>query len=268
MRNITIRARIVLLIAIAVLFAAMVGGAFTQQLLGVRDYAAKQTQQVMLSGEKDKLQLAVHSLAVSLAEVSKDMGQDKKAVADTMRRLVGPIRFEDDKSGYYFIYEGTTVITVPIKPELTGKDLSGVKDKNGVAYVAELAKAAAGGGGFVEYVYDKPGKGLQPKLSYSEQIPGTPYWIGTGIYIDNIEEEKAKINADISGMVKKAVLVIAGIVAALLVVAVLPLSLAIFRSIVRPWWPPPRPPRTLPRAGWTSPCPPRARTRSPSLRPR
>jgi methyl-accepting chemotaxis protein len=234
MRNITIRTRIVLLIAIAVIFAALVGGAFTHQLLQVRDYAAKQTQQVMLAGEKEKLQLAVHSLAVSLAEVSKDLPQDKKVVADTLRRLVGPIRYEEDKSGYYFIYEGTTVVTVPIKPELTGKDLAGTKDKNGVLYVAELAKASAKGGGFVEYVYDKPGKGLQPKLSYAEQIPGTPYWIGTGIYIDNVEEEKVKINAAISGMVKSAVMLIAGVVLGLLIIAVLPLSLAIFRSIVRP----------------------------------
>ncbi|MBI5520133.1 MAG: cache domain-containing protein [Desulfovibrio sp.] len=234
MRNITIRARIVLLITIAVVFAAIVGGAFTQQMNQVRDYAARQTQQVMLTGEKDKLKLSVHSLAVSIAEVIKDLPPDKSFATDTMRRLVGPIRYEEDKSGYFFIYEGTTVITVPIKPELTGKDMSGAKDKNGVSYVTELAKAANQGGGFVEYVFEKPGKGLQPKLSYSEQIPGTPYWIGTGIYIDNVDEEKAKINEAISDMVKRAVLLITGVVLALLVVGVLPFSLAIFRSIVRP----------------------------------
>ena len=234
MRNITIRTRIVLLIVIAVVFAALVGGTFTHQLLQVRNYAVGQTQQVMLAGEKDKLQLSVHSLAMSLSEVVKDLPPEKKLVTDTLRTLVGPIRYEEDKSGYYFIYEGTTVVTVPIKPELTGKDLAGVKDKNGVLYVAELAQASAKGGGFVEYVYDKPGKGVQPKLSYAEQIPGTPYWIGTGVYIDNIEEEKAKISAAITGMVKSAVTLVAGIVLALLLLGVLPLSLMIFRSIIHP----------------------------------
>ncbi|HWR03125.1 MAG TPA: methyl-accepting chemotaxis protein [Humidesulfovibrio sp.] len=233
MRNITIKIRIVLLITIAVVFAALVGGAFTQQLLQVRDYAARQTQQVMLAGEKDKLKLSVHSLAMSLGEVVKDLPPDKKLAAETMRRLVSTIRYEDDQSGYFFIYEGTTVVTVPIKPELTGKDMSGAKDKNGVSYVVELAKAAAKGG-FVEYVFDKPGKGVQPKLSYSEQIPGTPFWIGTGIYIDNVEEEKAAIDKAITGMVKSAVMLIAGVVVGLLLIVVLPLSLAIFRSIVRP----------------------------------
>ncbi len=234
MRNFTIKARIVLLIVIAVLFAALVGGAFTQQLLGVRDYAVGQTQQVMLAGEKDKLRLSVHALAMTLSEVAKDLREDKPLVVDTMRRLVASIRFEEDKSGYFFIYEGTTVVTVPIKPEVTGKDLSGVKDKNGVAYVAELAKAAGAGGGFVEYVYDKPGKGIQPKLSYAEQIPGTPYWIGTGVYIDNIDEHKAAISSAIGGMVTSAVAMVGGVVLALLLLVVLPLSVLIFRSIVHP----------------------------------
>jgi methyl-accepting chemotaxis protein len=233
MRSITIQVRIILLICIAVLFAALVGGAFYHQLLKVRDYAATQAQQAMLRGERDKLELAVHSLSMSLGEVVKDLPPDKTIAQDVIRRIIKDIRYEDDKSGYFFVYEGTVVVSIPPKPELTGKDMGGSKDAKGVAYVQKLAEAAAKGG-FVEYVFDKPGKGQQPKLSYAKAIPGTTYWIGTGIYIDNVDAEKAKIEADISGMVNSASALIFGVVAALLLVIVLPMSVLIFRSIVRP----------------------------------
>jgi methyl-accepting chemotaxis protein len=234
MRNLTIRARIVLLIAIAVVFAAIVGGAFTHQLLQVRSYAAAQTQDVMIKGEKDKLRIAVHALANSMAEVARDLPPDKAVQARKLSHLVADLRYEEDQSGYFFLYEGTVVVTVPPKPELTGKDMSGSKDKNGLAYVVELAKTAEGGGGFVSYVFDKPGKGPQPKLSYAEKVPGTPFWIGTGVYVDNIEEQKADIEAAITRMVRNAALAITGVMAALLLLGVLPLSVAIFRSIVNP----------------------------------
>ena len=52
MRNITIRARIILLITIAVGFAGMVGGAFYYEMIQVKGYAAKQTQETMFAGAK------------------------------------------------------------------------------------------------------------------------------------------------------------------------------------------------------------------------
>ncbi|MBA4357089.1 MAG: chemotaxis protein, partial [Desulfovibrio sp.] len=234
MRNLTIRARIILLIAIAVVFAAVVGCGFYYKMQQLKQYSISQTQTVMLQGEKERLQLTVHSLAVETGEALKALPQDKAIIVDTIRKLTGPIRFEADNSGYIFVYEGTTVVSMPVKPENQGKDLGDLVDKNGVYMIKALRDVSEKGGGFVEYVFEKPGKGLQPKLSYAEMIPGTKCWIGTGVYIDSIDAEKAKIDQAISGMVSDAVLLIVGIVLGLLVLGVLPLSLVIFRSIVRP----------------------------------
>jgi methyl-accepting chemotaxis protein len=216
-----------------VAFAAIVGGAFYYELLHVRSYASGQTQEVMLAGEKDKLKLSVHALALSLGEVMRDL-PDKAARTEAIIRLTKPIRYEDDQSGYVFTYEDTKVVSMPAKPEMQGQDLGDTKDRNGVAFIRALRDTAEKGGGFVEYVFEKPGKGQQPKISYSEMIPGTKFWIGTGVYVDNVEEQRAAINAAISGMVAKAALLISAVVLALLLVLVLPLSIGIFRSIVRP----------------------------------
>lgn len=52
----------------------------------------------------------------------------------------------------------------------------------------KLRDMARAGGGFVDYVWPKPGQGDQSKLSYAEMIPGTDFWIGTGVYIDNLND--------------------------------------------------------------------------------
>lgn len=43
------------------------------------------------------------------------------------------------------------------------------------------------GRGGLEYVWNKPGKGDVSKVAYAKMIPGTDYWVGTGVYTDNIE---------------------------------------------------------------------------------
>ena len=49
-----------------------------------------------------------------------------------MRRMIYPLRLEEDKSGYYVTYKGTRNAVLPIKHQLEGKDLGHLVDKNGV----------------------------------------------------------------------------------------------------------------------------------------
>ena len=65
-------------------------------------------------------------------------------------------------------------------------------------FIEEFIKAANNGGGFVQYLFEKEGKGIQPKLSYAKLIPGTDILIGTGVYIDNIETEKQTLQSNIN----------------------------------------------------------------------
>jgi methyl-accepting chemotaxis protein len=114
-----------------------------------------------------------------------------------------------------------------------GQDLGHLLDSNGVPFVRELASAARRGGGFVEYVFPKPGKGDQPKLSFAALIPGTEYWIGTGIYIDNLAEVQAEAAAAMDSALAPLVRLTVGLglgLTAVLGVA----SVLVDRSITRP----------------------------------
>ena len=232
LKNVSIKARIFIIIGmIMVLFAGMLFGSFQTGKLA-KNAGIEESAEVMLQGQKEKLKVGSHSVALLLSKALEGI-EDPDEMRIAIEELIQPIRFEEDKSGYYFVYSGTTVVCVASKLSLAGKDLGGVKDADGVFFVKELKEAATSGGGFVHYRFEKPGKGIQPKLGYSEMIPGTSLWVGTGVYIDNIEEEKAHIEGVISGKVSKGGFLVAGIAGAFFLLMILPVTLAMAFGITR-----------------------------------
>lgn len=101
---------------------------------------------------------------------------------------VSQMRFGE--SGYFWINDATPkMIMHPIKPALDGKDLSNIKDPNGVFLFNEMVKVTKEkGSGMVKYYWAKPGFDKpQPKMSFVEMFQPWGWIVGTGEYIDNIE---------------------------------------------------------------------------------
>lgn len=120
-------------------------------------------------------------------------GITKKEIEKTIQNVFRDVRFFKDKSGYVFIYkyDGTNVL-FPIKPQLEGTNLIGLKDSNGVFVIKELIQKAKNGGGIVEYLWPKTSNG-EPKKKFSYALSYKPLgWIvGTGVYVDNVEKNLA-----------------------------------------------------------------------------
>lgn len=85
-----------------------------------------------------------------------------------------------------------TVVMHPIKPELDGKDVSNLKDPNGLAlFKAFVDKVQQDGQGFVPYMWPKPGHETPvEKLSYVKGFKPWGWVIGSGIYVDDLREEE------------------------------------------------------------------------------
>lgn len=220
------------LILILLIFTGVVVYFFFNQAKQLQEFSVDYVQQTMLHEIKEKLKVATHSMALSLGTTIRE--NPNKKPEDIIRSAVDKIRFENDSSGYYFAYENTTNVALPTKKEFVGKDLANNADSNGVYYVRELQKQAQQGGGFVNYVFPKPGKGTVAKLGYAEMIPGTSIWIGTGIYIDNIDDAKKDINNNVGQMIRQSLFEIFIIILIILGVVIIPLSLIIWRSIISP----------------------------------
>lgn len=199
----SVKGRMYLIIcSILVLFLVMSWFA-RKSSLDVKDMSVTEVARIMVEGQKDKIKVATHSLALSLGHAIENEAEKAKQI-EIVRALIDDIRFEEDKSGYYFVYEGTINIALPPKKELQGKDLGGLKDKNNVFIVKGLQDAAAKGGDFVEYIWPKPEAGDVAKMAYAEPIPGTKMWIGTGVYLDNVDAAIAGMSTIIDSSVKRS----------------------------------------------------------------
>lgn len=130
-------------------------------------------------------QATVHVAAVGLGEMLKNI-EDENQRIETVRNFIDPIRFFNDKSGYFYVYYYNCVnVAHAIDKSLPGKDLTDYQDMKGKYVIQELSTASKNGGGFVTFYWPHPEtKEEQRKIGYVEPIPGTDYFIGTGYYPD------------------------------------------------------------------------------------
>jgi methyl-accepting chemotaxis protein len=223
------------IVSIVFLFVLMLWFAVTNSHK-VRDMGLAKTGAVMLEDQKAKLRVATHTAALTVGHAIEGVA-DKQQQIEIIRKLVDDIRFEDDQSGYYFVYENTVNVALPPGKAKQGKDLGDLKDKNGVLFVKELMDQAAKGGGFVQYVFPKPpGNQDAPKLGYAEMIPGTKMWIGTGVYIDNIDTYVQAMATEMNSQVRSSLLTMsasAGVVFVIIITIILVIAFGIVRPLNR-----------------------------------
>lgn len=232
LRRISIAARLLGLVGLVVLFAAAALFFVSAIASRLEVLVVEHTQSVMLQGEKSRIKTAAHTMALALAK-AMTYARTPEEQKELARTLVEQVRFEEDASGYYFVYTGTTNIALPPRPELVGQDLNDFRDQSGVYYVRELSRQAHAGGGYVLYTFPKPSGQLERKLSYSEMIPGTDMWVGTGVYIDKVAKEEAVLAAMVADLFNRAFTGSAAVFAAMVVVLSLA-CLIIARSVARP----------------------------------
>ncbi|MBR0778527.1 cache domain-containing protein [Bradyrhizobium diazoefficiens] len=95
-----------------------------------------------------------------------------------------------DKVEYFWVNDmAPKMIMHPIKPELDGKDLSGMKDPEGNAlFVGFVDVVKKQGAGFYSYLWPKPGFDKPvAKISYVKGFAPWGWIIGTGIYLDDVD---------------------------------------------------------------------------------
>ena len=123
----------------------------------------------------------------------------KQMIIDALR----PIRFADG-FGYYFAtrLNGVEVLFAD-KPELEGLNLLDVQDTQGKYIIKEMIKTVQQSGeGFCEYYWTKPqaeGSDFK-KISFAKQVEPFDWFVGTGLYVDDIE---ASIKERLMGKINK-----------------------------------------------------------------
>ncbi len=120
-------------------------------------------------------------------QISKGAMSEESAKAMAMQ-AIRTLRYSGNE--YFWINDmHPRMVMHPIKPEMDGSDLSQNKDPNGKRLFVEFVNTVkAGGAGFVNYYWPKPGSD-EPvqKISYVKGFAPWGWVIGSGVYVDSVE---------------------------------------------------------------------------------
>ncbi|MGC9404184.1 cache domain-containing protein [Vibrio genomosp. F10] len=176
------------------------------------------------SALKDSLDLAFD--AISYVYNNPDL-YEAEAKAE-VKAILTRLRYGTD--GYFFAYDENGINLVhPIQPDLIGKDLLHIQDSDGDFLIEALISQARRGGGFHQYLWQKPSTGeIVPKLSYAKWLEKWDWMIGTGLYIEDISQEVATMQSAVRNNIETTfftVMVILAVTVAVIIVLTLAINL-------------------------------------------
>lgn len=212
MKNLKIKQKILILTAIPLMLT--VAALMLVSVYQLRDLGNQEIEEIratMLAEKREALKNYMEITQSALRPVLKGVADEyevQQRVKDTLRAIS-----YGDEDGYIFAfdYKGVTQVH-SAKPELEGKNLIDLEDSNGVRLIADLITAARKGAGYVTYMWDKPSKGQEvPKLSFAVDLKEMGWMIGTGFYIDDIDDAVAKERAEIDGKIKQTIFLSLGV---------------------------------------------------------
>lgn len=207
MKNLKIKQKILLLTAIPLLLTMVALTAvsiYQIRSLGAEEVA--QIRQTMTASKQEALKNYMAITRTAIEPILKGVADDYNA-RERVKTALRSIAYGDE-DGYIFAFDYSGVNQVhPAKPELEGQNLFDLQDVNGVRVIAELIQAGRNGGGYVSYMWDKPSKGTEvPKLSYAIVLKEFNWMIGTGFYIDDIDDAVALKQAEVDQKVQTTIM--------------------------------------------------------------
>ncbi|MBC3466540.1 methyl-accepting chemotaxis protein [Pseudomonas sp. RW10S2] len=185
LRSMSISRRLWLILLVAVAMLLVLGLLMLRQIHGdLYQAKAQKTQHVV--------ETAVGVLAYYQGlEAAGSL--DRQSAQQQALQVVRSLRY--DKDDYFWINDlQPKMIMHPVNAKLDGQDLSAIRDPDGFAVFNEMVTLAkAQGAGPVNYRWPKPGAS-EPvaKTSYIELFKPWGWIIGSGVYVDDVQDEFAR----------------------------------------------------------------------------
>ncbi|AEF23920.1 cache domain-containing protein [Pseudomonas fulva] len=164
-----------------------------------------------------------HYVEMALSTIAPlyNSGRDDEETKRQVLALLQRINFGSD--GYFFVYDrnGKNLMH-PRQATLVGKDLWNMTDPHGLLVIQALIRSATEGDGFQRYAWQKPSTGqVAEKLAYVTQLDRWGWMLGTGIYLEDVDNAIAQVRHDVGSGIRTTMLAIAivALIAVLLVFA-------------------------------------------------
>jgi len=181
LRTITIAKKLGLLVASAMLGTVLLAA----MLLWSERTLIRDERQAVVKQQVE----TVHGLLVHYQQLVDQKQLSSDAAKQQAIAAIKSLRYNGEE--YFWINDmHPRMIMHPTKPALDGKDLTANADPNGLHLFVEFVNTVkASGGGFVFYMWPKPGSDTpQQKVSYVKGFAPWGWIVGSGVYLDTVNQ--------------------------------------------------------------------------------
>ncbi|WP_346892225.1 cache domain-containing protein [uncultured Roseibium sp.] len=203
------------LVAVSVL----IGGATYYQAHQLIEVETRAVEERILQTKRQEIRNYISLALTSIERIYKKEPGGRAAAQEEVKQIIHNMTFGED--GYFFVYklDGTNLVHPRLK-HLVGGKWWDLQDPEGDYVIRNLIKAAKAGGGFHQYVWNKPSTGqVEEKLGYAILLEDWGWMLGTGLYTDDIAHEVDAIRADFASSIRQTVIVIFAITLIAIVIA-------------------------------------------------
>ncbi len=179
MRKISILHRYIISVFIAVAFIGVVATYFV--------YAHYEN---LLDQRKEQLKYQI-DIAISLIlqnrKIAKNNGKTiEQADKETLSKIE---KIQYGTQGYFYVFEKGIVRYNGLMPHIIGRDLIDIRDANGDFLIRRQVKEISekGESSFRYAWLQRDSQTPVYKVSYNRAIPDTDFWIGTGLYVNDLD---------------------------------------------------------------------------------
>lgn len=238
MKSLTIQSRVLLLALVPLFLLTLVLTSYNlNQARAIGEEAVNEFTEEMTREKQGELRNYLELARTAIQHLYEQPGSaNDPAIQEEAYEILRQLRFDDAGSeGYFFAYDTQGVnVMHAVNASLEGRNLYDFQDPNGKFLIRELIDAAQSGGGYVPYVWENlETGGNSPKLGYAEMLDDWGVMLGTGFWIDGLENKIESMEAQVEASLREAIL--GSLITAILILAAITvISLLVVRSIIRP----------------------------------
>jgi two-component system NarL family sensor kinase len=195
--NINLKLQLVTIVPLVIALSAVLFVTQVQyQLLSKQ--TVDEYRQSVINHRKEELRNYVAIAEGATEHIYQNKNLNVQQAQKLVKQTLSSMHF--GKDGYFFAYDyDGTALVVPGQEWRIGKNWLDLEDRNGTKLIQGLIEKAQEGGGYLNYVFNQPSKDgdVGKKIGYSRALDDWKWMIGTGVYIDDIDQEMALLNTSI-----------------------------------------------------------------------
>jgi len=161
-------------------------------------WSAFQGREVMIKEREEGVRNLVQSaqgIVDEYAQREKKGIMTREAAQQAALAQLNSMKYGDD--GYMFVFNSQPTVLMmgnaSIK-KLENQNVGDRKDAQGKYYYRAFVEMGNKGGGYVNYVSNRPDTGkAEPKISYISKYPAWDWYIGSGVFMDDVQRAFYKI---------------------------------------------------------------------------